>query len=432
MNKKKLYAGALATTVLSVIVSGCGANSNNAEQSPETGIEKVTLEYYTWTDEADYMQKVVDAFNAQNSGIQVHMNTISNDADEYNTKMMLNLSGNSAVDVFSMSGSAGLGLYSSKKQLLDIGDRIKSANLDIGAYGPMLQDVTNTLTGGEYYALPYRTSSYALFYNKAVFDKEGIEYPEQMTWEQYAELAKRLTKGEGTSKQWGGFLADWIIYPIEALQKGTTILDDDLDNVKEWLDFTNVIFNQDQSHMSYKQMKAESVDWLKQFESGNVAMMVNGEWTVNMLQADVAAGKADIDFDMTILPQPEGAADPTSVGGLSTFMGISANSEHQDAAFKFVQFATGEQGGAILANASVLPAYSNDSTKDAFLKATGLQGSGAFFEAKTIIGDQPVPQIDQVNTAYKEQLDLFSFGEVDAGRAIANFIERRDKIVASE
>jgi multiple sugar transport system substrate-binding protein len=433
MKKKQVYAGGvLATAALAMVVTGCGSNnsgSSNSGQSAEAGSGKVTLEYYTWTDEADYMQKIVDAFNAQNSDVQVHMNTISNASDEYNTKMMLNLSSGSNVDVYSVNGTAGLGLYSSKKQLLDISDRIKQANLNIGAYGPSFQDITNALTDGKYYALPYRTSAYALFYNKALFDKAGIDYPKQMTWDEYADLAKKLTTGDGTSKQWGGYYADWIITPIGAQQQGSTILDDNLDNVKDWLGFLDRIYNKDQSHMSYKQMKAENIDWLKEFEGGSVAMMVNGEWTVNMLKADIAAGKANVDFDMAMVPQPDGAKDPTTVGGVSTFMGISPHSKNQDAAFQFVQFATGEQGESIIASSSVLPAYSNDKTKEAFLKATGLQGSGAFFDAKTVIADQPIPQIDQVNTAFKEQRDLFLFQEQDADKTIQSFAEQRDKLL---
>ncbi|MNZ46994.1 putative ABC transporter substrate-binding protein YesO [compost metagenome] len=355
MNKKKGFASLLLLTVLIISLVGCSSGKNDSA-SKESGNEKVVLEYYTWTDEEDYMTKVVDAFNAQNSDIQVHMNTISNDSNEYNTKIMNNLSGGSKMDVYSINGTSSLGLYSSKNQLIDLTNQIKEANLDVGAYGPSFQDITEVLTDGKYYALPYRTSQYALFYNKAIFDKEGIDYPKQMTWNEYAELAKALTKGEGADKQWGGYYADWLVAPLGALQEGTTILDDNLDPVAKWLDFQNRIYYEDQSHMSYKQMKAESTDWIKQFESGNVAMLVNGEWTVNMLKADIAAGKTDMEFDMAPLPLPEGINDPITVGGVSTFIGINPKSGNSDAAFKFVQFVAGEQGESIIAESSVLPA----------------------------------------------------------------------------
>jgi multiple sugar transport system substrate-binding protein len=382
--KNMRSCGLLLTSALVLAVVGCSSN-NAVSPAPENNKEKVVLEYYTWTDEADYMQKVIDAFNAKNSGIEVKMNTISNNSNEYNTKIMNNLSGGSTMDLYSINGTSSLGLYASKNQLLDLSDQIKQANLDIGAFGPSYQDIIEVLTDGKYYALPYRTSEYALFYNKAIFDKEGIDYPGQLTWDEYAELASRLTKGEGTDKQWGGYYADWLTAPLGALQKGSTILDDSLDNVAGWLDYLDRLYYQDQSHMSYKQMKAESVDWIKQFESGNVAMLVNGEWTVNMLKADIAAGKTDIDFDMAPLPLPEGMNDPITVGGVSTFMGINPSSDKLDAAFEFVQFVTGEEGESIIADSSVLPAFSSDKTKEAFLKATGIQGSSFFFEAKTVV-----------------------------------------------
>lgn len=426
MNTKRFISLAAAAALTFTIV---GCSSGNANTNSSGNGEKVTLQYYTWTDEEDYMKKIVEAFNAQNNEIEVQLNTISNDANEYNTKMMTNLTGGAQVDVYSINGTASLGLYSSKNQLVDLGESIKAANLDVGAYGPSYQDIIEVLTGGTYYALPYRTSQYALFYNKALFDEAGIPYPEQLTWNEYAELAKQLTKGEGADKQWGGYYADWMIAPLGALQTGATILDDDLSEVGKWMDYVSKLFYEDQSHMSYKQMKAESIDWIKQFESGNVAMLVNGEWTINMLKGDIASGKTDIQFDMAPLPLPEGVSDQITVGGVSTFVGINPKSKHTEAAFKFVQFLAGEQGGNTIAESSVLPAYSSDSTKEAFLKATEISGSGYFFEANTVVENQPIAQIDEINRVYSEELDLFQFQEQDSATAISNFAKQRDSLL---
>ncbi|OZB93630.1 ABC transporter substrate-binding protein [Paenibacillus sp. XY044] len=430
MRKKHSFIGMLLVTALTLTAVGCSSNNAGDQGSSGGGDQgKVVLQYYTWTDEENYMRKVVDAFNAKNPDIEVKMNTISNNSDEYNTKIMNNLSGGSKMDVYSINGTSSLGLYASRNQLVDLSDPIKQANLDVGAYGPSFQDITQVLTQGKYYALPYRTSEYALFYNKAIFEKEGIEPPKQMTWNEYADLAKSLTKGDGSSKQWGGYYADWITAPLGALQQGTTLLDDNLDKVGDWLKFQDRLYEQDKSHMSYKQMKAESIDWIKQFESGNVAMMVNGEWTISMLKADIAAGKTDIDFDMAPLPQPDGVKDPVTVGGVSTFMGINPASGNQDAAFKFVQFVTGQEGESIIADSGVLPAFSSDKTKDSFLNGTGIQGSGFFFEAKAVAENQPVGQIEEVNRVYGEQRDLFLFHEQDADKTIQNFMSQRQSVL---
>ncbi|MNW55397.1 hypothetical protein D3C74_330550 [compost metagenome] len=148
-----------------------------------------------------------------------------------------------------------------------------------------------------------------------------------------------------------------------------------------------------------------------------------------MLKADIASGKTDMEFDMAPLPLPEGINDPITVGGVSTFIGINPKSGNSDAAFKFVQFVAGEQGESIIAESSVLPAYSSDKTKESFLNATGIQGSGFFFEANTVVENQPVPQIDEVNRVYSEQRDLTLFQEQDAATAIQNFSKQRQSVL---
>lgn len=126
---------------------------------------------------------------------------------------------------------------------------------------------------------------------------------------------------------------------------------------------------------------------------------------------------------------PEGTTDPITVGGVSTFIGINGESDKQDAAFKFVQFVTGEEGESIIAESSVLPAYSSDKTKAAFLNATGIQGSSFFFEANTVVENQPISQIDEVNRVYSENRDLFLFQEQDSAKTMQNFSKQRQSVL---
>ena len=56
---------------------------------------------------------------------------------------------------------------------------------------------------GEVYGIPGGATAWGLWYNKKIFDDAGIEYPDPevpMTWEEYSELAKQLTKGSGSEK----------------------------------------------------------------------------------------------------------------------------------------------------------------------------------------------------------------------------------------
>ncbi|RKN71832.1 extracellular solute-binding protein [Paenibacillus ginsengarvi] len=46
--------------------------------------------------------------------------------------------------------------------------------------------------------IPYTRNFSALYYNKTIFDKFGVAYPKEgMTWSEYADVAKRVTRTEG-------------------------------------------------------------------------------------------------------------------------------------------------------------------------------------------------------------------------------------------
>ncbi|MCZ4149055.1 ABC transporter substrate-binding protein, partial [Escherichia coli] len=60
------------------------------------------------------------------------------------------------------------------------------------------------------YALTPTFSSSALFYNKAIFQKAGVEPPtDNMTWDDIFNLATRVTSGEGKDHVFGFAFSTW-------------------------------------------------------------------------------------------------------------------------------------------------------------------------------------------------------------------------------
>lgn len=428
MRFKKEIAAALSVALIAGSAAGCSANQSTVS-SGAPGAESVTLQFYDWSDEKDYMQKAVAEFNKQDPKLQVNLNIINAANNEYKTKMLVMLSGGADLDVYCANGTSDLLVYTSKEALEDITDRVKQANINVSAYGPSFQDIVGK-TGDKYYALPYRASAYALFYNKDVFDGAKQAYPQQMTWSQYADLAKKLTSGSGADEQWGGYFADWMEAPFGALQSGSSLIDDSQDANRDWLSFLNRIYNVDKSHMSYKQMKAEKTDWLKEFESGKVAMMPNGEWTINMLNADIASGKCKISYGVAPFPIPDGSGEAVTVGGDSTFVGVYSKSKNKDAAFRFVQFLSGEEGESIIAKSGVLPAYNSSKTKETFLSSTGVDGSDYFFNVKkTVEENQLIDKMSQINQLNSEQRGLYLLGQQSLDDTMKDFTEQRKSIL---
>src|SRR5687768_8906491 len=62
--------------------------------------------------------------------------------------------------------------------------------------------------GGKTWALPAVTGGINLYYNKQLFDGAGVKYPtDNWTWDDLFDAAKKLTRGEGEDKIYGGPMA---------------------------------------------------------------------------------------------------------------------------------------------------------------------------------------------------------------------------------
>lgn len=424
-----LFAGSLAAC------SG-GAGSRDAAAAPdnrqEAGSEPagtvqspaktVELKYYGWNDEKSYLEPAVEAFNAQSSNIKV-TSTFMVPEDYYVKALTMISSGNADFDLYSVNGIDKLNQYQQVKGLVDLTPLIKDKNIDVSKYGPSIQSLK---VEDKYYALPYRTSCYAIFYNKDIFDKAGIPYPENLTWEEYAAIALKLTTGSGQDKVWGGFIADWIRAPFMTVQKDSNLLDDDMSTITCWLEYLNRLYNVDKSHMSFAEMKTTKTDWIKIFESGKVAMLPNGEWTVSMLNADKAAGNHNINWDIASLPVINKGDTVKSLGGVSTFMGIYSGSKNTQAAFDFIDFVCGEKGAKLLAEKGVLTAFVNDEVKKAFKASAGVSGADALLTPETYTEAQPIPQMAAVFQAYDEEKELYLTKQESIGEFSKNFAAKRE------
>ena len=390
------------------------------------GNTAVELKYFGWNDEKPYLQPIIEAFNAANPDTKVVPTFMV--PDDYYAKILTMLtSGAADLDIYSVNGTANLVQYQQVGGLLDLTNYITKNNVDVSKYGPSMQSL---LIDGKSYVLPYRSSCYALFYNKDIFDKAGEPYPNNITWEEYAQIAKRLTSGEGATKIWGGFIPDWLSAPIMPLQMDSNLLDDDVTPIVKWMELLNRVYNVDKSHMSFAEMRSTKVDWIKFFETGTVAMLPNGEWTVSLLNDDKAAGKHNVNWDVALIPVVNKGDTVKSAGGVSTFFGIYSGSKNADAAFRFLQFACGGDGAKIMAEKGVLPAFINDDIKAAFVKAAGVPGADALLSAETYPETQNIPQMAAVLQAYTETLELYLTGQITIEKFKEEFVSRRSEALA--
>lgn len=376
------------------------------------------LKFVTWSDEESYVRKVVDAYNALKGSEEIVLEIIPNSDHE---DWINQYSDDYQADVIGLRGNTHLVQLQRQGYLLGIGDYIQNSDLDITAYGTMFNEI---LYENEYYALPARSTCWALYYNKDLFDQAGLAYPEQMTWEEYHALSAEL--GELSDEVWGGYYPPWN-YLIMAIQQGYYLLDDDLSTVEDSIRFLKEIY-EDGSNMPFDDIKDCGDDCRYDFQKGNIGMMINGEWLANMFLEDAANGSEVPEWGIAPLPVPDGVETGTTIG-MYQFAAITSYCKEPERAFEFLKFLCGPQGALIYAKNAIIPGYSNQEIKEAYLQAVQTKSASVFFEAKRI-QEQPMWYgYDQLMTLFEEDVCSYIEGDHSLKETMELFEEQRAQIL---
>ncbi len=180
---------------------------------------------------------------------------------------------------------------------------------DADQYPLPLYDVWR-FDGADLYAIPDNLQMLALYYNKDVFDKAGVAYPdENWTWDDALAAARQLmvTEGDKTT-QWGldiGDLGAWWGAQTIAWAMGGAFVDKIVEPTKfQVSDPANIQalqFIQDLMHKEKlapdsvaRQAAAQDVNI---FQTGKVGMYPGGTWFISSL--------ADVNFKWDMAPMPK-------------------------------------------------------------------------------------------------------------------------------
>ncbi len=397
-------------------IQGTSLSSSNI-----TG-EKVELDYYIWGDEESYIKPVINAYCALNTNIKINLHIIGTDLYESDIKSLL--ATDTKIDLLGVRGISQMVQLYDQERLLDLTFYMKNNDVDITAYGSMFNDIA---ISSKYYVMPTRSTCWFLLYNKAIFDNAQVSYPQQLTWDEYRQLAISLTKGEGNDKIYGGYWVPWC-YNFAALQQSSYLIDDDLTYIRESLSLLNNFYNVDDSHFNYRKIHEKEADYREEFEKGNIAMMPQGEWIINMLLEDQAKGITNIDWDIAPMPVM-GGQDPGITWGQYQFISIAADTSYPQEAFDFVKFLCGKEGARIYAQNGIIHAYTNDEIKETYLKAVGKEAASIFFNSKRVQEQLALSGYEEVTEAFKVYAEEYLLGNITLDDAMLKFNDMRSDIL---
>ncbi|WP_018752537.1 ABC transporter substrate-binding protein [Paenibacillus sanguinis] len=360
MQKKWLSLG--LSLMLTAGIVGCSSNngsaaseapgSNKATAAEETGSNKATgepIQLKYWTDDRhdqEYVKELINKFNETNGeNIQVELTVMS---ENYAQSVDIAFSSNQAPDVLRIK-SGNTGEFVKKGYLAPIDDFLTDDMKT--AFGGLMIDNVNRFDG-KVYSLANTGLTLRMVYNKDLFAKAGIANP-PTSLQEMVDAAKQITEA-GKSEGIYGFALNFKS-PKSAFDR----------SIREILSLSGhqgLGFDMKTGQFDFEPY-SQVIEYFKQmYEDGSILPGAES-LDIDPLRAQFAAGKigmylsfstepgvyqdqfpTEIDWAGALAPTLDGQIKGTSeIVSAGTWLGISATSAHQEAAWKFMQYMYGDE-----------------------------------------------------------------------------------------
>ncbi len=347
------------------------------------------LQFSSWgsKSEIEILEPILNEFEKENPDIKIDFMHIP---QNYFQKLHLLFASNTAPDVIFIN-NLYLPIYADAGKLEDLTDYDL---IDDDFYPKSIQALSRN---GKIYGIPRDISNLVIFYNKNIFDKNRLPYPDnKTTFAEFLELAKKTTDKEngifGIS-----FEEDPLFYLPYLMSEGGGLLADDgqaeiLDTPESQngINFYSDLRNK--YNVAPKKSDSASLTMAQMFLQGKLAMHLTGRWLVPKYRES-----ADFDWDIAQLPKgTKGSIVPLDASGWA----ISKDSKHKAQAAKLIKFLSSKESLEKFSKSGlIVPARKSSANSTSFLDGQKPKNAKVFLEV--IDTSKPTP----VNRNYNEILD---------------------------
>jgi len=336
---------------------------------------------------------------------------------EYSNKVATQVAGGQAPDIINIA-IEGTRLMVSKGLLTPLDEYL---NADPGGQ-ELVSDVAQPLidafkVDGKTWQIPHSWNNMVIYYNTKMFQEANIDPPkEDWTWDDFLNIAKQLTKGEGADKVYGFGIAyfnfgltPWL------LTNGTYQLTQDWSdsNLNDPKVTEAVKFIHDLVHVHKVSPDVKGTDTAQLFAAGKLAMSAWGHWPIQGFLTNNFR-----DFDVQYWPRKTAATSVHGVGG----WGISTQSKNKALAWELIKELTSKETIQATAQAGVaIPARRSVAEGQEFLKFP--KNSKIYYGS--LKDSKPVPSpanFNEFETIFMRHMDQIMTGAVapDAGMNAAH------------
>ncbi|MFI3213607.1 MAG: extracellular solute-binding protein [Eubacteriales bacterium] len=368
--KKRVLSVLMSVVLAATAMVGCGSTDSAsstdtatetadvAEATEEVSSEDVIeLEYWTWFPTEAQLEETIAAFEAENPNIKINMTVM--ESGTYRDKVVLALSTGEEIDVIGVQPSAFAA--SVEDYLVDLEEYMPTVLGDdwMGSYSQDMFDKGKDLTSGDAKFITILNSGSMFgFYNATLLEEIGCEVP--TTIEEYKEVAEALyevypDKLAGVFAGMEGWVIDEMLLTVltqggdyynEVVYNGATM--DSPEYVEAFRAFKQFfddgIFSMDVMDLDYG--SATEV-----FTNGDALVYYMGSWDATLISSVLREqnGVGLEEVGIMALPVAYEGGELAVRAYLDCGLGIIEESEHKEAAAKFVQYLSSGDGVEILA-----------------------------------------------------------------------------------
>lgn len=405
----RCFAAVVLAFALCLLLPGCGRRKT----------EVVTLRFTSWGNDVEEVRlyKLIAQFEKQHPNIKIELQNTP--WARMMDKLMVASAGGMPPDVARVS-SEWFHPIAARGLLEPLDAYVKRDHYDLDDFYPEAINGWGRYRG-VLYEIPTDIDIHTIYYNKTMFDKYKLPYPDwTWDWEKLVEVSRKLTEdtnGDGRLDQWGYGLDFW--WQAYVYSNGGAMLSDDLrkcvlDEPKaiEGLQFMSDMVNR--YHIAPTDNDAANLGTLRLFTTGKIGMIISGSWAAELIFPIEIK-----DFVYDAAPVPKGREErATFIGGAA--YAIMKRSRHKEEAWEFLKFMTGKEYQRDAAiRSQIVPSRRSVAESDAYLKLSKPPRNRKVFldmikYGRAKPGVACAPEIDEIMT---NKLDTVRLGKERADTA---------------
>jgi multiple sugar transport system substrate-binding protein len=426
MKLKHKVLGLLSVVVIVFTVAGCGKRQEGV--GPLTRLEV----YYTDTTHVDaFYRESFKQFEEEHSKIKIKTNNVPTN---YYMVLQTRFASDTAPDVIYIQNKS-LADYVDRGVLLNLKEHIDKDNYDISDIC-RLGFEEGGITGDKIYGIPVTGTPEVLIYNKDLFDKAGLPYPDE-TWAQkdLLKAAKVLTgdtNGDGRIDQIGIAVSPgWWAADFPTIWAGAgEVFNEDMTKcivsspqAEEAIQFQIDLINKYKVTPKGTMIESEGKGREEAFMSGRVAMFP----TLPYVALSKFSRYKNLNWDLAL--KPKGKA-----GRIVRYTGecwvISKSTKYPEESWELVKFLASPEIAKGLAKLNKIPARLSILNSPYFIKPeTPYQEEVIVESLKYARAIPSLKNIEELGSIWRRQMQLAVLEKITVKEALKNIEkEIRDKL----